>query len=83
MYQNLILLPIRGFTRLKVIGFIMEKKLRFIADKAVKHSIRYKEVVKDGNSPVVGTLYVQKWFAKESDEILLQIQRVDSQKQAD
>lgn len=58
----------------------MEKQLKFIADKQVKHSVRYKEVVEDGNSPVIGTLYVQNWYAKDSDEISILIQRVDSRK---
>jgi len=37
------------------------------------HFIRYKEVPDDGIPPVVGNIYVQKWFAVESKNIELVI----------
>jgi hypothetical protein len=37
------------------------------------HFIRYKEVPDDGMPPVVGNIYVQKWYAVESKNIELVI----------
>jgi hypothetical protein len=55
----------------------VEKTLKFVADKEVKHSVRYKEVVEEGMTPVIGTLYVQRWFAKDSEELEIKIKRND------
>lgn len=53
----------------------MKTKIIFTADKEVKHSIRYKELVEEGKSPIIGTIYVQKWYAKDSEEIEIIIER--------
>jgi hypothetical protein len=40
----------------------MEKQtLTFTLERETKNTIRYSEEV-DGNSPAIGTLYVQKWL---------------------
>lgn len=49
------------------------KEIEFLLDKKVKHSIRYKEVFDDGVAPVIGTLYVQNWFAKGAERLLVTI----------
>ncbi len=37
--------------------------VKFEFEKETKNSVRYKEVPADGQAPIVGSLYVQKWFA--------------------
>jgi len=32
-------------------------------EKETRNSVRYKEVPEEGNAPIVGSLYGQKWFA--------------------
>ena len=40
----------------------MEKlELEFTYDRTTKNTIRFEEVVKDGQPPKIGTLYIQKW----------------------
>jgi len=41
----------------------------FIRDKETKNTVRYKEQPEKGKSPAVGTIYLQKWFAGDRDEI--------------
>ena len=54
-----------------------EKKVKFEFEKQNKNSIRYKEVPDDGMSLVIGSIYVQKWFAGESKNIELVITKID------
>lgn len=54
-----------------------EKKVTFEFEKQNKHSIRYKEVPEDGMPPVIGTIYIQKWFAGESKNIEVTINKKD------
>ncbi|HEY7866261.1 MAG TPA: hypothetical protein VIC51_09685 [Psychromonas sp.] len=46
-----------------------EKVIKFEFEKHNKNSIRYKEVPEDGAPPVLGSIYVQKWFAGDSKNI--------------
>ena len=43
-----------------------ETKIIFEIEKQNKNSVRYKEVPKDGMPPILGSIYVQKWFAGDS-----------------
>lgn len=49
----------------------------FAYEKEIKNSVRYKEVPDEGTAPIVGTLYVQKWFAGDSKSIEITIDRKD------
>lgn len=40
-----------------------EKIITFEFEKHNKNSTRYKEVPEDGMPPVIGSIYVQKWFS--------------------
>ena len=51
--------------------------VKFTIEKETKNSVRYKEQPEDGKAPVMGTLYVQKWFAGESKNIEITIDRKD------
>lgn len=54
-----------------------KKKLTFGYEKETKNSVRYKEVPEEGTAPIVGTLYVQKWFAGDSKLLEVTIDRKD------
>jgi hypothetical protein len=49
--------------------------LRF--EKETKNSVRYKEVPAEGQAPIVGSLYVQKWFAGSSKALEVTIEKKD------
>jgi hypothetical protein len=56
----------------------MTKKIvHFEYEKETKNSVRYKEVPAEGTAPIVGTLYVQKWFAGSSKNIEVTIDKKD------
>jgi len=39
----------------------MKEEFEFQMDKETKNTIRYAEVT-EGKPPVIGTIYIQKWF---------------------
>jgi hypothetical protein len=41
----------------------------FRREKETRNTVRYTEVEVEGEAPVVGTLYVQKWFARNVEFI--------------
>ena len=49
--------------------------VHFKFETETKNSIRYKEVPEPGKAPIMGSLYVQKWFAGETKEITLTIEK--------
>lgn len=53
------------------------KIVNFTIEKETKNSVRYKEVPEEGEAPIVGSLYVQKWFAGNSKNIQITIEKKD------
>ena len=51
--------------------------VKFEYEKETKNSVRYKEVPEEGTAPIVGSLYVQKWFAGSSKNIEITIDKKD------
>ena len=51
--------------------------VKFEIEKETKNSVRYKEVPAEGQAPIVGSLYVQKWFAGTTKNIEVTIKKVD------
>ena len=51
--------------------------IKFEIEKETKNSVRYKEVPADGQAPVVGSLYVQKWFAGNTKTLEVTIEKMD------
>ncbi|GAA0819192.1 hypothetical protein KO495_04775 [Colwellia sp. D2M02] len=51
--------------------------VKFEFEKENKNSIRYKEIPKEGMPPIVGTIYVQKWFAGECKNLEITINKKD------
>ena len=54
-----------------------EKVIKFEFEKLNKNSIRYKEVPENGMPPVLGSIYVQKWFAGDNKKIEITIKTED------
>lgn len=54
-----------------------EKKVKFEFEKKNKNSVRYNEVPEDGMPPVIGSIYVQSWFAGNSKNIEITISKKD------
>ena len=54
-----------------------EKIVKFEFEKHNKNSVRYKEIPEDGMPPVIGSIYVQKWFAGNSKNIEITISKKD------
>ncbi|MFA7553327.1 MAG: hypothetical protein WCY88_03675 [Spongiibacteraceae bacterium] len=48
--------------------------VKFEFEKETKNSVRYKEIPAEGKAPIVGTLYVQKWFAGNSKSLQITIE---------
>ncbi len=56
----------------------MSKEIvKFSYEKETKNSVRYKELPEEGKAPIVGSLYVQKWFAGNSKTLEITIERKD------
>ncbi len=56
---------------------MVEQKVKFEFEKLNKNSVRYKEIPKDGMPPIIGSIYVQKWFAGDAKEIEIIISKKD------
>ncbi len=54
------------------------KTIQFEIEKETKNSVRYKEMPADGEAPVVGSLYVQKWFAGTCKTLQVTIEKPES-----
>lgn len=48
--------------------------VKFAKEKETKNTVKFGEVPDAGQPPVIGTLYVQKWFAGDREEISITIQ---------
>lgn len=46
-----------------------ERTIQFEREKTTPNTVRFKEVPQKGQPPVVGTLYVQSWFAGEAKRV--------------
>ena len=51
--------------------------VKFEIEKETKNSVRYKELPAEGQASLVGSLYVQKWFAGNTKNIEVTIRKVD------
>ena len=53
----------------------MEKTVKFKIEKETKNAVRFNEVPKEGEAPIIGTLYVQKWFVGNAQEIEVTVKK--------
>jgi hypothetical protein len=54
-----------------------KKVVKLEYEKETKNSVRYKEIPEEGTAPILGSLYVQKWFAGSSKAIEVTIDKKD------
>lgn len=54
-----------------------KKTIIFEYEKETKNSVRYKERPEPGQAAIVGSLYVQKWFAGTSKTLQISIEKKD------
>ena len=54
-----------------------KKTVKFESEKETKNSVRYQEVPESGQAPIMGTIYVQKWFAGDSKVLELTLEKKD------
>ena len=47
----------------------MSKVIKFVLEKEVKNSVRFKEVTEAGEAAVLGSVYVQKWYVRDCTEL--------------
>ena len=40
-----------------------------------KNTVRFEEEIPAGKPPIIGTVYVQKWFAGEADKLTITINK--------
>jgi len=55
----------------------MNEKIRtveFQKEKYTKNTVKFAEVQTHGQAPVIGALYVQKWFAGDSNRLKVTIE---------
>jgi hypothetical protein len=55
----------------------MEKKtktIEFEKEKDTKNTVRFAEVQAQGEPPIIGTLYVQKWFVGDATSLRVTIE---------
>ncbi len=56
---------------------IVKTFVKFEYEKETKNSVRYKEISEEGKAPVLGTVYVQKWFAGNTKTLEVTIDKKD------
>jgi len=54
-----------------------DKTIKFEFEKETKNSVRFKEVPEEGQPPIVGSLYVQKWYAGSSKTLEVTLSKKD------
>jgi hypothetical protein len=54
-----------------------KKTVKFEYEKETKNSVRYQEVPEEGTAPIMGSLYVQEWFAGSSKTLEITIEKKD------
>ena len=55
----------------------MEKKtktVQFEKEKDTKNTVKFAEVQTPGEAPIIGTLYVQKWFAGDATKVKVTVE---------
>ena len=50
------------------------KTIQFTKEKDTKNTVKFSEVQTQGEAPIVGTLYVQKWFVGDATNLKVTIE---------
>lgn len=52
----------------------MKEERTFVKEKETKNTVRFTEELPPGKPPIIGTLYLQKWFAGTCDTITVTVE---------
>jgi hypothetical protein len=52
-----------------------EKTVKFVIEKETKNTVKFNEVPAEGQPPIIGTLYVQKWFIGAATELEVTVKK--------
>ncbi len=52
------------------------KTLTFTREKLTKNTVRFNEDVGDGQPPVIGSLYVQKWAVGDAERLRVTVEEI-------
>lgn len=55
----------------------MDKKtkvVQFEKEKDTKNTVKFAEVQSQGEAPIIGSLYVQKWFAGDASKLRVTVE---------
>jgi hypothetical protein len=50
------------------------KHIVLTKDRDTKNTVKFTEVPTEGQAPVIGTLYVQRWFAGNANNVRLTLE---------
>ncbi len=50
------------------------KTVEFTKEKDTKNTVRFAEVQTQGEAPIIGSLYVQKWFVGEATKLKVTVE---------
>jgi len=50
------------------------KTVQFTKEKDTKNTVKFTEVQTQGEAPIIGTLYVQKWFVGDSTNLTVTVE---------
>jgi hypothetical protein len=53
----------------------MEKTVKFKVEKETKNTVRFEEIPEEGQPPIIGSLYLQKWFVGNATEIEVTVRK--------
>jgi hypothetical protein len=53
--------------------------LRFAKEKETKNTIRYQEQPEEGQPPIIGTLYVAKFWARGADRLTVTLTKGEAE----
>lgn len=50
------------------------KSVHFEKEKDTKNTLKFAEVQTQGEAPIIGTVYVQKWFAGDATKLKVTVE---------
>ena len=50
------------------------KTIQFTKEKSTKNTVKFTEVQIQGEAPIVGSIYLQKWFAGDATNLKVTIE---------
>ena len=53
----------------------IEKTVKFVIEKETKNTVKFNEVPGEGQPPIIGSLYVQKWFVGNATELEVTVKK--------